>query len=145
MAEELAWLSEWQMEIPVLDAQHHALFQHLNRIATDSTDNPDACRQLLETFLTKLREHFQAEEALMTTVGYPKIAAHRREHAMLAAELQQLIREITQGTATCDTALHEIRDWYISHVAMDGREFASFYSTLPSVTESDGRISKRKA
>ena len=135
MGEILIWRSEWDMNIPDLDAQHHALFDQLNRITMgpDSETKPveiqQDCRLLLETFLDKIREHFHAEEKLMADVGFPQLAEHHREHAMLTAELQQLIREVSQGTETCSAIAHDIKNWYVSHVAMDGKEFSDFFHT----------------
>ncbi|MCU7915703.1 MAG: bacteriohemerythrin [Candidatus Thiodiazotropha sp. (ex Gloverina cf. vestifex)] len=129
----LRWRDDWLLGLDELDVQHLAMAALLNGIhdslsagGTESGFSSDAYRRLLD--LAEItREHFRDEEHVMRDQGYPGLGDHHREHALLLAELQDLIRHIEEGTRefTMQT-LTALKHWQIDHVLNSDREFADY-------------------
>ncbi len=140
----LSWRDDWLLGLHVLDEQHLALANQLNLIhdlmqheGTRLGCNSKACRHLLD-LVEMTREHFHDEEMVMRDCDYPDLTEHHREHVMLLAELQDLIREIKDGERqfTMQT-LRALKLWQIDHVIGSDKEFVEFYNEqLPPEVES---------
>jgi hemerythrin-like metal-binding protein len=82
-------LLEWDARLSVgneaVDAQHQSLLAQCKALADCLDGNDPAAerefRQLFKTLIAFSREHFAAEEALLTQSGYPEsdLQAHRAE------------------------------------------------------------------
>lgn len=74
------------------------------------------------------RDHFLSEEALMSSVAYPKLEEHILEHKMLQAELRNYIRAICLGKESLDQeVLMELKHWLLGHILDADRHFAEYY------------------
>jgi hemerythrin len=127
----LIWRTDWLVGFDALDQQHLSLAALLNKLfdtlATDTVGSNPALQGLLETLAEQTRRHFQDEEACMRECGYPRLTDHHREHAMLLAELQELMREVAEGRRrfTLET-LTALKYWQIDHVLNSDKAFADF-------------------
>jgi hemerythrin-like metal-binding protein len=131
MTDFVVWKEEWTTGIAVIDDQHRAMADQMNRIVAAlegavPSDAPVAgVEGLLDEFVRLTRENFATEEDLMSDSAYPGYAVHKKEHAMLLAELAQLMREIGQGSSA--VGLHTLRDlkrWFVSHVVLADMDYA---------------------
>ncbi|MET0071281.1 MAG: bacteriohemerythrin [Candidatus Thiodiazotropha sp.] len=119
----LTWRDDWCLGIEGIDNQHLRLVELVNQIAgLLEADNPDSDgeatpMQLIQQLQVETRLHFRSEEAFMRECGYPEYVSHHREHAMLLAELKELIREIEEGKRKIDIdTLTSLKHWLINHV-----------------------------
>ncbi|MCU7810317.1 MAG: hemerythrin family protein [Candidatus Thiodiazotropha sp. (ex Notomyrtea botanica)] len=133
----LRWRDDWLLGLDALDAQHLALAKILNDIhgALDEGEAEPSFNSVAYQGLLALaemtREHFGDEERIMRAQGYPGLGEHHTEHALLLAELQDLIRHIEEGKRhfTLDTLI-ALKHWQIDHVLNSDREFAEYYRRL---------------
>jgi hemerythrin-like metal-binding protein len=130
----LIWRDDWLLGFKVMDEQHLALANTLNDLhqflVCDDSKPRTGIEQLchrLNHLLEMVREHFRDEEALMQTYDYAGLPEHHREHALLLAEMQELIRDIEAGSKpfTLDT-LTALKYWQIDHVLYSDRKFTDF-------------------
>lgn len=127
----LIWRTDWLVGFDELDRQHLSLAGLLNQLfdtlAADTIGANPVLQGLLATLAEETRRHFQDEEACMRECGYPRLTEHHREHAMLLAELQELMREIEEGRKrfTLET-LTALKYWQIDHVLNSDKAFADF-------------------
>lgn len=133
----LTWRTDWLVGFEALDRQHLSLAGLLNQIfdtlATDTAGANPRLQHLLSTLAEQTRRHFLDEEACMREHGYPQLPEHHREHAMLLAELQELMREIEEGRRrfTLET-LTALKHWQIDHVLNSDKVFADFVRRSPA-------------
>jgi len=134
MDELFNWNEVWNTGIDSIDAEHRHMASTLNRIARLLPDNQTDHAQLpvitqrLDEFITITRSHFHHEEEQMRQVGYPGLAAHKREHAILLAELREFVKLIRRGRARVDNRTrHALKQWFIAHLVISDREFARYY------------------
>jgi hemerythrin-like metal-binding protein len=85
------------------------------------------------------RSHFHNEEQVMRDLGFPGLAEHHREHVMLLAELQDLIREIENGERQFGiNTLKSLKLWQIDHVISSDREFMEYFREQHGMTGDSG-------
>ncbi|MES9975258.1 MAG: bacteriohemerythrin, partial [Candidatus Thiodiazotropha sp.] len=119
----LTWRDDWYLGIDEIDQQHLHLVDLVNQVAdsvmtqnSESNDDGAAMRLVLQ-LQEETRQHFRDEEAFMRNHEYPQVSSHHREHALLQAELSDLIREIEEGKRRLDIeTLTSLKYWLIDHV-----------------------------
>jgi hemerythrin len=122
------WSSRFETGIPIIDTQHKALFEAVNKLA-DSFKNGTASAQVKASmdFLVKYTvEHFQTEEKYMREIDYPKLTSHMAEHAQLVAKAQALQAKLAEGKPVAVEVTTFLADWlkhHINEVDMDYVEF----------------------
>lgn len=100
----------------MLDEHHQKIFQWLSDLESAAVDE----RTLFGAYaITRLkhyvREHFEAEEVLMKSAGYPNLVEHIAEHAVFRAKLAELQRKCI-GQDICPETVVFLRDWLSSHI-----------------------------
>lgn len=123
------WSSRFETGIAIIDQQHQALFEAVNKLA-DSFKNGTASAQVKASmdFLVKYTvEHFQTEEKFMKEMGYPKLTSHTAEHAQLVAKAKDLQARLAEGKPVTVEVTSFLADWlkhHINEVDMGYVEFA---------------------
>jgi hemerythrin len=129
----LTWRDDWCLGIAEIDQQHLHLAELLNQVAdsvktedSESSDDAEAMRSVLR-LQEETRQHFRDEEAFMRANEYPYVTRHHREHALLQAELRDLIREIEEGKRRLDIdTLTSLKYWLIDHVIVSDMAIARY-------------------
>ena len=128
----LEWLDDWQLGILEIDQHHQEMAELLNRIVGSlgseaETGSGEETLPLVLDLLNRTRRHFKVEEAVMRKYAYPGLGEHHREHVLLLAELQELIREIEEGRRHFDLeTLTALKHWLINHVLESDQAFARY-------------------
>jgi len=119
------WSDRYETGIREIDAQHKRLFQAINRLDEayrEGTEETEAQESL--TFLARYTlEHFETEEALMRTIGYPMLEFHQKEHAELMTQILVMKAKLDGGFQVpldgADFAAHVANfaaDWLAHHI-----------------------------
>ncbi|MEW7986183.1 MAG: bacteriohemerythrin [Candidatus Thiodiazotropha sp.] len=132
----LTWRDDWYLGIDEIDQQHLHLVELVNQVAdsvmtqnSESNDDGGAMRLVLQ-LQEETRQHFRDEEAFMRNHEYPQVSSHHREHALLQAELSDLIREIEEGKRRLDIeTLTSLKYWLIDHVIDSDMDIARHMNT----------------
>lgn len=138
MTNLLVWKEDWITGIPEIDQTHLAMANKLNQLIetfNNANTHISNCEKSLELMLSELqelsREHFLAEEHSMRQHDFPDYATHKREHAILLAEMSQLIREIQQkGCPPDENTQGYLKHWFIAHMVIADKAFANYFHTL---------------
>lgn len=136
----LLWRSDWLVGFDELDQQHISLAGLLNdlfeALGSDTTGANPKLHRLLMELAENTRCHFHDEEEFMRSFDYPQLPEHHREHAMLLAELQELMREIEEGRRhfTLET-LTALKHWQIDHVLNSDKVFADYVRQSMALTD----------
>ncbi len=88
----LVWSPGYGCGHSMIDAQHQHLFLQANELleALLANQPAEACLTLVEGTLASVAQHFQDEEAILASLGYPGLAEHREHHAALVAKGQAM-------------------------------------------------------
>ena len=146
MTKILTWRDEWTLRIDTLDDDHRAIVDLLLEIARRFGDEPersegseestrtdnqndDDLYAALDRFSAFARRHFQREEEFIRTIEYPGLPDHRSEHALLLAELTEMIRELRErGVVRLGPQdLDALKQWVVAHILGTDRKFADHY------------------
>ena len=123
------WKQEYSVGIATLDQQHQHLFELVNRLHEFmSAGLSDA---IMTTTLGELvaatRQHFLAEEALMTEVNFPALDAHRAEHEKINRAVLKFIGDYEAGEKRFSVQLLDFMiDWLTTHILTTDMQYSQF-------------------
>ncbi len=126
------WSSRFETGIPIIDRQHQALFDAVNRLADSFKDGTSSAqvKASLDFLVTYTAEHFQTEERHMKEIGYPKLTSHMAEHAQLLARAQDLQAKLATGKPVTMEVTTFLADWLKHHINEVDMGYVEFAKTL---------------
>ena len=110
----LEWNEDYATGHAEMDAQHRHLFDLVNRMAPVET--ADGIKPLLMELFKHTREHFQQEEALIRSNGFPGLAGHINGHNFLLRQLNALSVEVGQERFNKPELMKLMTDWALTHI-----------------------------
>lgn len=129
--ELITWDERFLLGIPSLDNEHHILADLINALATEIIDAEFNIpySQLAHRFNVlhdSMKAHFEHEEEMMESQGFPDLAEHHREHVMLLAELKSFFSHVESGQERIDaTLLESLKTGFIVHTMVNDRQYAA--------------------
>lgn len=117
--------------IEAIDAEHRALFDHVNRIADAITrEDCAAAETLMKEFIQFTRDHFAHEERLMATHGFPDWQGHKAEHDAMLQKLGNLSQVCRLPRAAKEPLiLAFLTDWVEKHILEADKEIGAFLAS----------------
>ena len=112
------WNSRFETGITIIDNQHKALFDAVNKLADSFKDGTSktAVKDSMDFLVKYTVEHFQTEEKVMKDMGYPKLTSHMAEHAQLVSKAQELQGKIAAGKPVTMEVSRFLADWLKHHI-----------------------------
>lgn len=112
------WNSRFETGIAIIDTQHKALFDAVNRLADSfkTGTSKTAVKEAMDFLVKYTVEHFQTEEKVMKDMGYPKLTSHMAEHAQLVSKAQELQGKIAEGKPVTMEVSKFLADWLKHHI-----------------------------
>jgi len=123
----LTWNDKFSVGIQSVDDQHMVLFESLNDLhAAMMKGNAQAVtKTLLRNLVTYTRDHFTAEEAMMSAAHYPELAAHRKKHNELTRQVEDYAARYERGEITLNVQLlNFLRDWLTTHIQVEDHQYS---------------------
>ena len=125
----LSWRENYQVGIPLIDAEHKYLFSLINEFH-DEYRSGDTHRQLLlvlNRLVAYAEEHFQHEEALMQEIGYPRIERQQDLHGKLFSSIFALNEKLSLDGAKADAeTLRFLKHWILEHILKEDMDIGDF-------------------
>ena len=119
----LHWRPSMSLGVPVIDADHRALIEILNRLhfMIRAGDEQREVAAVLRELIDYVRCHFAREEALMRQCGYPGLDRHVARHRDLAAALSAWDDHYRADPDRFDAVgfYDFVADWLVVHVLED--------------------------
>lgn len=112
------WNSRFETGITIIDSQHKALFDAVNKLADSFKDGTSktAVKDSMDFLVKYTVEHFQTEEKVMKDMGYPKLTSHMAEHAQLVAKAGELQGKIAEGKPVTMEVSKFLAEWLKHHI-----------------------------
>lgn len=84
---------------------------------------------ILDGLIDYTKEHFGREEELMTTLAYPDIKTHRREHYDLMKQVVDFNTRLKGGQASFSLELMSfLKDWLVNHIKGTDMKYREFFT-----------------
>jgi hemerythrin len=133
MAEFVQWQKKYEIGIDLIDEQHRRLFALTNELYGACLISGELAR---ETFIKAahaavdyVKEHFSAEEQILEAINYPKLEAHKKQHEVFIKKVLESSHSFnTVSTNVAYEFARFLRDWILSHIMVDDKEYAIFIS-----------------
>ena len=116
--ELIQWKEEYSVGVPELDEQHKGLVMLINQL-TEAGHRRERIKSTLDALDRYTKEHFRAEEALMTFHHYENLDEHCKQHQAFEEWLQALKMVYSFSTSPdlfADTVNSFLRHWLINHI-----------------------------
>lgn len=127
MPNRVQWDSRFGVSNETLDAQHKHLLDRCNALADclDAAGGVDDAKfdTIFKELTARAREHFTAEEALLTRCAYPGLDDHRseqEEYEFLAAEI------VTTENFDRSELQTFLALWWAGHIMGAARDYRAF-------------------
>lgn len=132
----MLWNDLFRCGIPHIDAQHKALFEHIEHLGAMSGDvsRIPVTIEFLERYTS---EHFADEESLHEQTDYQRKIEHRRQHHDFVREVRKLKSEYESMGHNLTTLMEMNRAlvrWLKTHILDSDKHFSIFFHTLPETT-----------
>lgn len=115
----LLWRSQFSVGNDLIDSDHQYLLEIINKAEVSlKAVNAVELSRLLDELSKYAKSHFEREELLARSVGYPKADQLNLSHNQLTDQMTKFRDKLgdtwTQASVTEFTAF--LRDWLINHV-----------------------------
>jgi hemerythrin len=125
----IRWSKKLSIGIESIDCQHRGIIRELNQFHAAMLHGKGAndFGPLLKRLEVNLREHFSAEELLMTQTGYPGLAEQHTLHQDMIRECEEYLFRFEQGDKTLMIPfLRTLYDGFKKHLLVEDKKFASW-------------------
>ncbi len=122
----VTWDSKYSVGVKSLDSQHTVLFNLINELHASMMKGE--AQKVTGSLLTKLvdytRNHFAAEESMMSLAQYPGLAQHKVKHQELLKKVDDFVARHQRGEGTLNVQLLTfLRDWLTSHILREDHAY----------------------
>ena len=116
----MAWTSDLETGIDVIDNQHMRIVDYINRLeeAINQLDKRSVA-QVLDELGDYCLSHFAFEESLQEQVGYKFVADHKSSHGMFAKRLAKYQEKHNAGEDVARQLHDMLRTWLVHHIKRD--------------------------
>lgn len=119
------WGNDLKIDNGPLDADHRKLVDLVNELhtATSQGSGQVVVGKILDSLISYTQEHFDREERQMELHHFPKLAAHKQQHAEMMKEVARLKDEFDVGSITVASKVSAmLRDWLSLHIRRSDKE-----------------------
>jgi hemerythrin len=123
------WKDEYSVGIKSIDTQHRKLLGLINSLQTAVNYKTGEVfeQEALDELVDYTKTHFKYEEGLMEQNGYPDFEAHRAQHELMIARVEEVLNHYQRDPdSAMQNALDFLRDWLINHINGTDKQYSKF-------------------
>jgi hemerythrin len=124
----MLWDDRYAVGVRDLDDQHRGIFDTLNRLhdAILADRGAERLTETIDFMLGYTVKHFIAEEAHMAAIGFPGLAEHKEEHAMLLWQTEEYLHAFRNepSSAKADELARFLIEWLTHHILGTDKRYA---------------------
>ena len=137
----LEWRDELSVGVSALVEDHKHLLSLINELgqAVAARRGGDCVADITARLLQHVAEHFEREEAILRTAGYPGTRHHTEEHQRTTAKLKDLsVLAQQKNDVAAKTVLDFMSAWFLNHVVASDLKMRDFLRAK-GVADTDNR------
>jgi len=126
----IQWRRQFEIGVEEVDAEHRHLAHLVNSFYDlfRSGAGADKVYTVLNLLVQYVETHFQNEEGLMETGGYPELERHRALHDALTEQIFILNEQLAAGVARPTEATMEfLKKWLLDHILQEDKLIAAHF------------------
>lgn len=127
---KIIWDSSYSVGDSTLDGHHRKLLALTNALADCAGESgPQADSQfheILNELAVYTREHFAAEEKMLTRCNYPLLTMHKNEHAKFEKWLAENLVLATDGVLDKVGAQQFLSGWWREHILVKDMHYRDY-------------------
>ncbi|MEI6437229.1 MAG: bacteriohemerythrin [Candidatus Omnitrophota bacterium] len=130
------WRKAYNVDVPLMDEQHHKLVDILNRLNTYIKDGAPAKQSwsaLVDELSDYTKYHFLAEEKLMRENDYQGFREHAAEHSFFIERIENFRKGFQSNDLNVvDELLYFLMIWLQNHILIVDHKLAGFLKPVLS-------------
>ncbi|MDW8372999.1 MAG: bacteriohemerythrin [Planctomycetota bacterium] len=123
------WNSSYELGIPAIDRQHQGLVHTINELhdAMMAGQDRDVTVRVILRLINYTKVHFDAEEQLLLSKGYPAYSDHRQSHHVFVKRVLDFHNQYLDGRVVLSAeVLTFLKDWLTHHIFEEDRAYAQW-------------------
>ncbi|PCH97904.1 MAG: hypothetical protein COB83_00325 [Gammaproteobacteria bacterium] len=114
----VVWSDAYSVHVKSIDQQHHKLFDLINIVyQLVISSQLDKLAQPLDELLAFAKKHLADEEAILESVNYPDLMAHKKVHSTLLADMNVLYQQTSTGDINkLFELIMFLKNWLVNHI-----------------------------
>lgn len=130
---EITWDETFSVKVEELDAQHKKWIGIMNQLH-NCLMKPDGLHEITVKTLDAMVEygifHFSFEEDYLRQIGYPNLAAHKKEHDLFLNKIMQYRDAERAGKLVLNTEIMKIlQNWLQEHILREDKKYSAFMAS----------------
>lgn len=131
----IVWTQNLSVGVANIDAQHKKLFEKADQLfeAGKNGKSKDFIGQMLDFLGDYTTQHFRDEEAYMTSIHYPEIAAQKTAHKNFIAEITKLKQDFKTSGGNIVLIINAntmVVEWLNKHISGMDKKIGAYAKTL---------------
>lgn len=124
----VTWSNDLSLGLDEVDDQHLYLIERINKLWHALLENRDreVVQEIIEELYSYTQTHFIAEEVLMRSFDYPRLAEHQKSHRMFTDHIRKAADDYSNGKPISMELLHFLNDWLQKHIKVTDRDYANY-------------------
>ena len=122
------WNDSFVLNIPVVDEQHQRLISMISDLDASEREGTGGLliSYVLQELIRYIAIHFEDEERLMLSHGFPGLASHRQEHDYFVKRVKHIQESFQDGDDLSKETLDFLKEWISCHIKGTDQIYAGF-------------------
>ena len=127
----IEWTPNLTVGVASIDDQHKKLFEMADQLFEAGRNNKskEFIAEMLDFLDKYTKQHFQSEEAYMSSIGYPGLANQKKMHSDFIDALAKLRKDFTESGGNIIVILNAnqmVVDWLLKHISGEDKKIGEF-------------------
>lgn len=118
------WSEKISVGVPAMDAQHKQLIDLLNAFARHT--DPGVAFDTIMRMFNYAAVHFQEEETLLESVGYPELEIQKREHQTFLSKVTEFSAQNLSDPDLYVKIATYLTSWLLHHIMEEDLKYKPF-------------------
>ncbi len=131
MAILIGWKDYYCIDQGPIDDQHKRLVQLANSVLaiTDPLSEEAELRKTVKELFQYMEYHFDAEEQLMQKIAYPELDEHKKIHAGLIHDLNELLKTSRNYHHLLNRLKPVMKNWVLRHIEEEDSKIGAYLAS----------------
>lgn len=129
----ISWSNSLLIGIKQIDLHHKTLIELINKVYFSLVSNvsDEKITEIINELLDYTIYHFNTEEYLMESNGYPNLLQHKKEHEEFCTKLYTLRAAfLTKSQRPEKELIVFLKDWLYNHIRVSDVDYSIFIKSL---------------
>jgi hemerythrin len=127
---QIVWHDSYSVGVNILDEHHRHLAWLINRLSdcTGGSEHSERVVDVISELVQYAMYHFEHEEKLMETHGFPRLEKHRGEHTQFCEVISETSFGATLGIIEISQLVEYLIRWWKNHILYEDMQFKPFFA-----------------